>query len=162
MKNKLLALLFTFIISNPVFAATISEEEVIDSINEFFNDLNIKNYKDSSLDALVTDDFIIFELANSYTLDEFKEFIESAGFLDWVSTDWNLTDFTISIDNNSAHASYLNTGVFVYADPENKDQLLKEDVKWLESVYLVKDNGTLKLKFLQSDDIKRTIKPLTN
>ena len=113
MKNKLLALLFTFIISNPVLAAAITEEEVVNSINKFFNGLNIKNYKDDSLDALVTDDFIIFELANSYTLDEFKDFIESAGFLDWVSTDWNLTDFSIYIDNYSAHARYLNTGVFV-------------------------------------------------
>jgi hypothetical protein len=53
----------------------------------------------------------------------------------------------------------LNTGIFVYPDPKDKKQLLREDVKWLESVYLVKENKKLKLKFLQSDDIQRTVKP---
>tara|TARA_B100000902_G_scaffold100779_1_gene103155 strand:- start:2156 stop:2644 length:489 start_codon:yes stop_codon:yes gene_type:complete len=159
MKNKLLTLFLTLMISNTMLAASISEEEVIDSINGFFNGLNIKNYSDDSLNDFVTNDFIIFELANSFTLDEFKIFLESAGFSNWVSTDWSLTDFTISIDESSAHASYLNTGIFIYPDPKDNKQLLREDVKWLESVYLVKENKKLKLKFLQSDDIQRTVKP---
>ena len=44
---------------------------------------------------------------NSHS-NEFTDFIESAGFLGWESTEWFLSDFTISTDNNSAHASYFN------------------------------------------------------
>jgi hypothetical protein len=131
-------------------------------VNNFFEALNVKNYGNGKLEESVTDDFLIFELADSYTLDEFKNFIESAGFLNWQSTQWTLSDFTISVDENSAHVSYLNTGVFIYKDPKNEGQMLREDTKWLESVYLKVDKGKLKLKFLQSDDIERVVSPLVN
>jgi hypothetical protein len=131
-------------------------------VNNFFEALNVKNYGNGKLEESVTDDFLIFELADSYTLDKFKNFIESAGFLNWQSTQWTLSDFTISVDENSAHVSYLNTGVFIYKDPENEGQMLREDTKWLESVYLKVDKGKLKLKFLQSDDIERVVSPLVN
>lgn len=162
MKHKILALFCSIIISIPCLAAPITDKEVIDSVNNFFEALNVKNYGNGKLEESVTDDFLIFELADSYTLDEFKNFIESAGFLNWQSTQWTLSDFTISVDENSAHVSYLNTGVFIYKDPENEGQMLREDVKWLESVYLKVVKGKLKLHFLQSDDIERAVSPLVN
>ena len=162
MKHKMLTLFCSIIISIPGLAAPITDKEVIDSVNNFFEALNVKNYGNGKLEESVTDDFLIFELADSYTLDEFKNFIESAGFLNWQSTQWTLSDFTISVDENSAHVSYLNTGVFIYKDPENEGQMLREDTKWLESVYLKVDKGKLKLKFLQSDDIERVVSPLVN
>ena len=64
-----------------------------------------------------------------------------------------LSDFTISIDSNSAHASYLNTGVFVYPNPYAPDVLLKENKQWLESVFIIREGEDLKIKFLQSDEI---------
>ena len=162
MRHKILALFCSIIISIPGLAAPITDKEVIDSVNNFFDALNVKNYGNGQLEESVTDDFLIFELADSYTLDEFKNFIESAGFLNWQSTQWTLSDFTISVDENSAHVSYLNTGVFIYKDPENEGQMLREDTKWLESVYLKVDKGKLKLKFLQSDDIERVVSPVVN
>ena len=131
----------------------LTEEMIIGHINEFFNALNIKNYNKDLLNQKVTDDFIIFEMGDKFTLNEFTDFIESAGFLGWESTEWFLSDFTISIDNNSAHVSYLNTGVFIYPNPYAPEVLLKENKKWLESVYIVLEGDALKIKFLQSDDI---------
>ena len=76
-------------------------------------------------------------MGDKFTLTEFTDFIESAGYLGWESTEWFLSDFTISIDSNSAHVSYLNTGVFIYPNPYRREVLLKENKQWLESVLIV-------------------------
>jgi len=131
----------------------LTEEMIIDHINEFFNALNIKNYNKTLLSQKVTSDFIIYEMGDKFTLNEFTDFIESAGYLGWESTDWFLSDFTISIDNNSAHASYLNVGVFIYPNPYAPQVLLKENKQWLESIFIVREGEDLKIKFLQSDEI---------
>ena len=129
------------------------EDRVVGHINDFFSALNIQNYDKEALSQKVTNDFIIFEMGEKFTLNEFTDFIESAGYLGWESTEWFLSDFTISIDNNSAHVSYLNTGVFIYPNPYASEVLLKENKQWLESVYIVLEDDELKIKFLQSDDI---------
>ena len=131
----------------------LTEEMIIDHINEFFNALNIKNYNKTLLSQKVTSDFIIYEMGDKFTLNEFTDFIESAGFLGWESTEWFLSDFTITIDNNSAHASYLNIGVFIYPNPHAPEILLKENKQWLESIFVVREGEDLKIKFLQSDEI---------
>ena len=131
----------------------LTEEMITDHINEFFNVLNIKNYDKDLLSQKVTSDFIIYEMGDKFTLNEFTDFIGSAGYLGWESTEWFLSDFTISIDNNSAHASYLNTGVFIYPNPYASDILLKENKQWLESIFVVREGEDLKIKFLQSDEI---------
>ena len=135
-------------------------EKIIDHINEFFSALNIKNYNKELLRQKVTSDFIIFEMGERFSLDEFANFIESSGFLEWESTNWVLSDFIVSIDVNSAHVSYLNTGTFIYPNPYKEGVTLKEDKKWLESVYIVLEGEELKIKFLQSDDIYSKISVL--
>ena len=130
-----------------------TEEMIIEHINEFFNALNIKNYNKTLLSQQVTSEFIIYEMGDKFTLNEFTEFIESAGYLGWESTEWFLSDFTISIDNNSAHVSYLNVGVFIYPNPYAPEVLLKENKQWLESIFIVREGENLKIKFLQSDEI---------
>ena len=131
----------------------LTEEMIMDHINGFFNALNIKNYNKTLLSQKVTSDFIIYEMGDKFTLNEFTDFIESAGYLGWESTEWFLSDFTISIDNNSAHVSYLNVGVFIYPNPYAPKVLLKENKQWLESIYIVLEGDELKIKFLQSDEI---------
>ena len=138
----------------------LTDESVVEHINSFFNALNIKNYDKKLLKQKVTNDFVIFEMGDKFTLDEFTNFIELSGFLEWDSTEWILSDFKISIDSSSAHVSYLNTGTFVYPNPYKKGVTLKEDKKWLESVYIVLDGEDLKIKFLQSDDIYSKISVL--
>ena len=140
----------------------LTEEMIIDHINEFFSVLNIKNYNKDLLSQTVTSDFIIYEMGDKFTLNEFTDFIESAGYLGWESTEWFLSDFTISIDSNSAHASYLNTGVFIYPNPYAPDILLKENKQWLESIFVVREGEDLKIKFLQSDEIYSKISVFRN
>ena len=152
----LLIPLFSFTqeqISDEKVLEQITEEKVIKNIKDFFSALNVKNYDKIILNQKVTSDFMIYEMGDKFTLNEFTDFIESAGYLGWESTEWFLSDFTISIDSNSAHVSYLNTGVFIYPNPYRREVLLKEDKQWLESVLIVREDEDLKIKFLQSDEI---------
>ncbi|MDC3323191.1 hypothetical protein OAW20_01880 [Gammaproteobacteria bacterium] len=149
MKQLLLSL--TLIISANAWAEAITEQEVIDKVNQFFELLDIEVYQKEKVLTILTDDFQIFEMGKPWDMNEFDEFLQEASKTT-LTTDWVLTNFVVSIDENSAHVSYINDGIFKTIDNESVIS------NWLESVYLVKEKGELKLKFLQSDLVSRETK----
>ena len=148
---KKLLLIFGLIISSDSWAEKITEQEVIAKVNQFFELLDIEVYKKEKVLTILTNDFLIFEMGKSWDMNEFDEFLQEASKTT-ITTDWVLTDFVVSIDENSAHVSYVNDGIFKTIDNE----LVISN--WLESVYLIKEKGELKLKFLQSDLVSRETK----
>ena len=144
MTITLLALIFSF----GTWAKSITQEEAISKLNQFFELLDLEVYEKKKVSTVITDDFLIFEMGKAWNMDEFDEFIQEASNTT-ISTDWVLSNYEVSIDDNSAHISYVNDGVFKTTDNE----LVISN--WLESVYLVKEDGELKLKFLQSDLVNR-------
>ena len=148
---KKLLLVFGLIISSNSWAEKITEQEVIAKVNQFFEVLDIEVYKKEKVLTILTNDFQIFEMGKSWDMNEFDEFLQEASKTT-ITTDWVLTDFVVSIDENSAHVSYVNDGIFKTIDNE----LVISN--WLESVYLIKEKGELKLKFLQSDLVSRETK----
>ena len=148
---KKLLLIFGLIISSNSWAEKITEQEVIAKVNQFFELLDIEVYKKEKVLTILTNDFQIFEMGKSWDMNEFDEFLQEASKTT-ITTDWVLTDFAVSIDENSAHVSYVNDGIFKTIDNE----LVISN--WLESVYLIKEKGELKLKFLQSDLVSRETK----
>ena len=143
--------MLTLIISVNAGAETINEQEVIAKVNQFFELLDIEVYQKEKVLTILTDDFQIFEMGKSWDMNEFDEFLQEASKTT-LTTDWVLTNFVVSIDENSAHVSYVNDGLFKTIDNESVIS------NWLESVYLVKEKGELKLKFLQSDLVSRETK----
>lgn len=125
--------------------------QVIEVVNRFFEGLKIKNQASRKYLKYVTDDFFIFEMGKKYSMKELVELFQRDD-RQWISTDWKLGDFRVSLDENSAHVSYVNTGVFYFNQDGKK---FRSDLKWLESVYLVKRGDQWKIKFLQSDDVSR-------
>lgn len=125
--------------------------QVIEVVNHFFEGLKIKNQASKKYRQYITDDFFIFEMGKKYSMKELAELFQTDD-RQWISTDWKLSDFRVSLDENSAHASYVNTGVFYFNQDGKK---FRSDLKWLESVYLVKRGDQWKIKFLQSDDVSR-------
>jgi len=125
--------------------------QVIEVVNRFFEGLKIKNQASKKYLKCVTDDFFIFEMGKKYSMKELVELFQRDD-RQWISTDWKLSDFRVSLDENSAHVSYVNTGVFYFNQDGKK---FRSDLKWLESVYLVKRGDQWKMKFLQSDDVSR-------
>ena len=123
----------------------ISEKEVMDTFETFFevldNDLD-------SFDAMVTDDFFIFENSRRYSKEEFIAFVKS---FDIVSSKRKFEDVTIDSDFNSAHISLKQYGEFIVNTPQGKTKL---EFEWLESTYAVKQDGALKFKFYFSEAIK--------
>ena len=143
--------LLTLLVSGGLWSDSITEKEAISKLNQFFNLLDIEIYQKEKILTILTDDFQIFEMGKAWDMNEFDEFLQEASKTT-VSTDWVLSNYVVSIDNNSAHISYVNDGVFKTTDNE----LIISN--WLESVYLVKEGGELKLKFLQSDLVTRETK----
>ncbi|MDB2380323.1 hypothetical protein N9W12_05530 [Luminiphilus sp.] len=133
------------LIATPI-AAEERSQEAIDALRSFFDALGVDRYGDGSLEKVVTDDFVIFEMGQEFTLDEFKRFLESANYSEWVSTQWQLSNHSVWADENAAHIHYhLNQSA----------QLTQQDNFWLESAFFVREEGQLKLKFLQSENVYR-------
>jgi len=143
MKKLLLLLSLTiFACQSPT---KISEKEVMNSFNSFFevldNDLD-------SFGSMVTEDFFIFENSRRYSKEEFIEFVKT---FDIVSSKRSFEDVVIDTDVNSAHISLKHFGEFIVNTPTGKTKL---EFEWLESTYAVKIDNKLKFKFYFSEAIK--------
>tara|TARA_B100001057_G_C22869411_1_gene958117 strand:+ start:3265 stop:3714 length:450 start_codon:yes stop_codon:yes gene_type:complete len=148
MKNLIIFLSLFYSLSS--WSASITEQAAIDKLNQFFELLDFKVYKKENISQILTDDFQIFEMGKPWDMDEFDVFINDASKTT-ISTNWTLSDYKVSIDDNSVHISYVNNGVF---STTNNETIYSY---WLESVYMVVENNQLKLKFLQSDLINREV-----
>ena len=142
---KKTTLLFTFLIFACQSPTKISEKEVMETFDNFFevidNDLD-------SFESLVTNDFFIFENSRHYSKEEFIEFVKT---FDIISVNRKFEDVTIDTDYNSAHISLKQFGEFIVNTPEGKAKL---EFEWLESAYAVKVENKLKFKFYFSEAIR--------
>ena len=132
----------------------ISEQEVIDTIYGMFDSFSVESENKNNFYNFVTDDYVLYEIGKKMNAEQFLEF---ASTFNTVEDDWELSDINISIDNNSAHAYFKNKGRFVTHN-EGKKTLL--NYEWMESAYMVKENGKLKIKFYFSDSVKETAEDL--
>ena len=127
----------------------ITKAQVKETISNFFSSIEIGSELDTY--DYITEDFQLVELGGPYTLDEFWSLIEaSQGDNIPVSRNWDLSNWTISIDDESAHVSYKNDGTFVTSI--NGEEVTTNPI-WLESAYLVLDDDELKIKYFQSEEI---------
>ena len=89
----------------------ITKAQVKETISNFFSSIEIGSELDTY--DYITEDFQLVELGGPYTLAEFWSLIESSqGDNIPVSRNWDLSNWTISIDDESAHVSYKNDGTF--------------------------------------------------
>ena len=142
---KKLLLLLSLIIFACQSPTKISEKEVMDSFNSFFEvlDNDLDNFE-----SMVTEDFFIFENSRRYSKDEFIEFVKT---FDIVSSKRTFEDVVIDTDIYSAHISLKHFGEFIVNTPTGKTKL---EFEWLESTYAVKVDNKLKFKFYFSEAIK--------
>ena len=142
---KKLLLLLSLIIFACQSPTKISEKEVMNSFNSFFEvlDNDLDNF-----DSMVTEDFFIFENSRRYSKEEFIEFVKT---FDIVSSKRTFEDVIIDTDVNSAHISLKQFGEFIVNTPDGKTKL---EFEWLESTYAVKVDNKMKFKFYFSEAIK--------
>ena len=142
---KKLLLLLSLIIFACQSPTKISEKEVMNSFNSFFEvlDNDLDNFE-----SMVTEDFFIFENSRRYSKEEFIEFVKT---FDIVSSKRTFEDVVIDTDINSAHISLKHFGEFIVNTPTGKTKL---EFEWLESTYAVKIDNKLKFKFYFSEAIK--------
>lgn len=107
----------------------------------------MENDDPNLIDQYITDDFIIYEVGQKMDKQEFLKFVSGVPV---IKSEWNLSDFRISTDKNSAHVSLFNTGTF---EVEVDSFKLRQKFEWLESAYLVKREDKVKIKFYFSDNL---------
>ena len=74
-----------------------------------------------------------------------------------IQDNWELSNFDINTDYNSAHVTLNNKGEFIVKTPDGN---VKMEFEWLESAYLIKENDELKFKFYFSDTVSESVTPL--
>ena len=148
--KKIIALT-SLLISFSAFSIEVSEETAIAKLEEFFYLLDVDRYDKEDFSRLITKDFQIFEDGLDLDRQTFHDFIsEATGTI--IETEWALSDFKVTLNIDSAHITYYNNGVFKTSNNESIYSF------WMESVYLIIEEGELKVQFLQSDLVNREIK----
>ena len=148
--KKIIALT-SLLISFSAFSIEVSEETAIAKLEEFFYLLDVDRYNKEDFSRLITKDFQIFEDGQDLDRETFHDFIsEATGTI--IETEWALSDFKVTLNMDSAHITYYNNGVF---KTNNNESIYSF---WMESVYLIIEEGELKVQFLQSDLVNREIK----
>ena len=126
-----------------------TKDEVVDTIKGMFHSFSVESDDRDNFYDFVTNDFVIYEMGKIFNASEFL----ALDFSKTIEDDWKLSDFKISIDNESAHVYFKNTGRFITLNEGEKRLLNKE---WLESAYLVRVNGRLKIRFYFSDEVNQS------
>ena len=148
--KKIMILLVAFLLNGCTSNQKISEEEVMNTLLGMFDSFSVESSNKENFYNWVTDDYVLYEMGRSFTASEFLEFASS---FNTIEDDWELSDMTISIDDKTAHAYFKNKGRFVTLNDGQKTLL---NYEWLESAYMVKVDGKLKIKFYFSDAINQT------
>ena len=132
------------------------DDLVYDALRNFYNVLDVKNYDIEKLKEIVTDDFLVFEAAEKMDLNAFHIFLthKDPNAEPLTHTNWQLSETRVSLDEGSAHVSYVNRGTFVHGTS------LRVTIEWLESAFLIRKDNNFKIKFINanliSKDIQRT------
>ena len=159
MKSLILVTSFSFFTIFSMLGCTVSstknseiaEQHIIQTLERFFEVLDVDNYEQNLLEEVVTEDFKIFEAGEVMDIERFHAFVTHVdpNVAPLSETSWTLSEFDISLDNDSAHVSYINRGIFKHGDE------MTATLHWMESAYLIKQTGGYKIKFLNSNVVSR-------
>jgi hypothetical protein len=159
MKSLILVKSFSFFTIFLMLGCTVSstknsemaEQQVIQVMERFFEILDVDNYERNLLEEVVTEDFKIFEAGEVMDIERFHAFVTHVdpNVAPLSETSWTLSEFDISLDNNSAHVSYINRGIFKHGDE------MTAKLHWMESAYLIKQADNYKIRFLNSNVVSR-------
>jgi len=148
--KKIILLSATIILCNCSNYQKITEQDVKDTLLGMFDSFSVESSDKNNFYNYVTDDYLLYEMGRTFNASEFIDFANS---FNTIEDDWELSDMKITIDQESAHAYFKNKGRFVTLNDGKKTLL---NYEWLESAYMVRVDGKLKIKFYFSDSINQS------
>jgi len=148
--KKIILLSATILLCNCSNYQKITEQDVKDTILGMFDSFSVESSDKNNFYNYVTDDYLLYEMGRTFNASEFINFANS---FNTIEDDWELSDMKITIDQESAHAYFKNKGRFVTLNDGKKTLL---NYEWLESAYMVRVDGKLKIKFYFSDSINQS------
>jgi len=148
--KKVILLSATILLCNCSNYQKITEQDVKDTLLGMFDSFSVESSDKNNFYNYVTDDYLLYEMGRTFNASEFIDFANS---FNTIEDDWELSDMKITIDQESAHAYFKNKGRFVTLNDGKKTLL---NYEWLESAYMVRVDGKLKIKFYFSDSINQS------
>jgi len=148
--KKIILLSATILLCNCSNYQKITEQDVKDTLLGMFDSFSVESSDKNNFYNYVTDDYLLYEMGRTFNASEFIDFANS---FNTIEDDWELSDMKITIDQESAHAYFKNKGRFVTLNDGKKTLL---NYEWLESAYMVRVDGKLKIKFYFSDSINQS------
>jgi len=148
--KRIIAISITLLVCGCTPHKEITEQEVLNTIQGMFNSFSVESNDKNKFYDYVTDDYVLYEMGKEFNASEFLTFADS---FNTIEDDWKFSDMKISIDCESAHAHFKNKGRFITLN-EGKKRLL--NYEWLESAYMVRIDGKLKIKFYFSDVVNQS------
>jgi hypothetical protein len=146
MKNSFIVF-FLFILfgctNNSNQCNRIDNEKAKEVIVEYFKAISAKNFK--GLENLSTPEYVLYEDGVVWNNDSLIALIKS---MPQAKIEYEFKDFNFEPDCNGAFINYLNHGILTLNDTT------QIDYNWIESAYVKKVNGELKLDFLHSSVAK--------
>ena len=79
-----------------------AEQQIIQTMERFFEVLDVDNYEQNLLEEVVTEDFKIFEAGEVMDIERFHAFVTHVdpNVAPLSETSWTLSEFDISLDND--------------------------------------------------------------
>ena len=116
MKNLFYSLnvLPVFTSCKPNTQSDISEELAINSLEAFYSNLDVDTFGSAAWSEIVTSDFKVFESGKQMDLAAFLGYAKPSD--DLAQTNWDFSAVDVVVDENIAHISYLNDGLFRHSN----------------------------------------------
>ena len=118
----------------------------METFNEFFY------YLDNDVEKIrdyLSEDFMIFEVSKKWDTEGFIKFVKGFGEFE---SKREFRNMIIDTDLNSAHITLEHSGEFELEKP-TPEGVTFLSYEWLESAYMIKEDGKLKFKFYFSEQI---------
>lgn len=142
MKNLIYLFVFVLMIGCSSINQSLEKTAVKTVLNDFITAVQNKEF--STIEGLISEDFIIYENGLVWNFDEFSLKLEEYGS---VKINYELSDLHLIVDKTTAHAQYINKGTFIYPDTTIM-------LNFIESATLIKENTNWKITFYHSTHLK--------
>ena len=142
MKNLIYLFVVVLMVSCSSLNRSSDEATVKNVLNDFITAVQNKEF--STIEGLVADDFVIYQSGMVWNFQQFSSELEE---YDSIQINYELSNLHLIIDNETAHAQFMNKGTFVYPDTIIV-------MNFIENATFIKENKNWQINFYHSTHLK--------
>ena len=142
MKNLIYLFVVVLMASCSSLNRSSDKATVKDVLNDFITAVQNKEF--SKIEDLVAEDFVIYQSGMVWNFQQFSSELEE---YDSVMISYELSNLHLILDNKTAHAQFMNKGIFTYPDTII-------EMNFIENATFIKENKNWHINFYHSTHLK--------